>query len=312
MRTAHITLTLLLMLLMTGCTSAPVPRQSVETDPHASAEPPMLDVYVTQGDAIVRMDIESYVAGVVAGEMPGDWPLEALKAQAILARTFVLKFVTEKDSRYSGADISTDITEAQAYDAEAVNERILTAVQQTAGEILMNADGTLPYTWFHAHSGGMTALARESLDWQRDEPSHTRVTAGLDSDAAPESAKVWTAEFTAGEFVRACREAGSDVTGCGSVAIGETGPSGRAVTLLADGRPVSAARLRIALGSTRMRSTLLTALTAEDGIVRMSGRGYGHGVGMPQWGAFALAEDGMCGEDIALHYYTGLHIVRVW
>ena len=92
---------------------------------------------------IIRMDAESYVAGVVAGEMPGDWPMEALKAQAILARTFVLKFLTEKTSRYSGADISTDIAEAQAYDADAINSRILTAVQETAGKVLMTEDLSL-------------------------------------------------------------------------------------------------------------------------------------------------------------------------
>ena len=77
------------------------------------------------------MDAEAYVAGVVAGEMKNDWPLEALKAQAILARTFVLRFVSEKESRYEGADISTDISEAQAYDESAVNDLVLQAVEET-------------------------------------------------------------------------------------------------------------------------------------------------------------------------------------
>ena len=75
---------------------------------------------------------------------------------------------------------------------------------------------------------------------------------------------------------------------------------------------VSAARLRIALGSTVMRSTLLTELSSDGEPIRMAGRGYGHGVGMPQWGAYALAQDGLRGEDIALHYYNGLHLVTLW
>jgi len=92
----------------------------------------------------------------------------------------------------------------------------------------------------------------------------------------------------------------------------EKGESGRAVTLSVAGEEVSAANLRIALGSTKMRSTLLTELRTEDGNIIMSGRGYGHGVGMPQWGAYALAEDGMAGEDIATYYFDGLHVAKMW
>lgn len=305
-------LPLLLALLLTGC-SAPAPKEfTAEVLPAPSAEPPLLNVYVVAQDAMASMDVETYVAGVIAGEMPNDWPLEALKAQAILARTFVLKFVTEKDSKYPGADISTDIAEAQAYDAEAVNARILTAVQETAGLILLTEDGALPYTWFHSHSGGMTETAADGIDWNGGEPSYTRVTEGLDSPDAPDSVKAWTATFTAAEFIAACRDAGADVSTCQSVKVGQKGKSGRAVTLLVDGTAVNAARLRISLGSIQMRSTFLTELAVEDGMIRMSGRGYGHGVGMPQWGAYALAQDGWSGEKIALHYYSGLRVVRAW
>ena len=303
---------LAVILLLHGCAARFSPKETAHDLPSASAQPPVIRVYITGADALVDMDVETYVAGVVAGEMRNDWPIEALKAQAILARTFVMKFLTEKTSRYPGADISTDVREAQAYDAEAVNARILTAVQETAGEILLTPDGQLPYTWFHAHSGGATALARESLDWRDDEPGYTAVMPGLDSDSAPDSAKAWSAEFTAEEFAAACHAAGTQVSGCTSIAIGQTGPSGRAVTLLVNGTEVNAARLRISLGSTIMRSTLLTELAADDGMIRMAGRGYGHGVGMPQWGAYALAESGMAAEDIALHYYRDLSLAKIW
>ena len=61
-----------------------------------------------------------------------------------------------------------------------------------------------------------------------------------------------------------------------------------------------------------MRSTLLTKLSAEDGVVRMSGRGYGHGVGLSQWGAYAMAQAGKSAEEISLHYYNGLRLVKAW
>jgi len=271
-------LTLLLMLpSLSGCSSLRRHPFTAEVLPSPSLQPPVLSVHIVDEGAVARMDIEEYIAGVVAGEMPNSWPLEALKAQAILARTFVLKFVTGKESRYPGADISTDVAEAQAYDASAVNDRVRRAVQETAGMILLAEDGTLPWPWFHSHSGGQTETARDGIDWQGDEPVHTRVTNGCEADAA-----LWQAEFTAGEFIAACRDAGSNVSGCSTVEIGRKGKSGRAVTLLVNGTTVNAARLRISLGSTRMRSTLLTELSAEGGVIRMAGRGYGHGVGMSQ------------------------------
>lgn len=290
-------------------TLAPALPDGIATD---DAGIPTLEVYLTADETIAPMDIETYVMGVVAGEMKNDWPLEALKAQAILARTFVLRFVSEKESRYAGADISTDIAEAQAYNEENINDAIRQAVEETAGQVLVTPAGALPYTWFHAHSGGSTALAQEGLDWQNAEPSYTLVTDGLDSPHAPPEAKAWEADFSASEFLAACRQAGAVPESIGTVSIAEKGESGRAVTLLVDGVKVSAARLRLALGSTVMRSTLLTELSTDGRTVHMAGRGYGHGVGMPQWGAYALAQDGLTGEDIALHYYQGLSLVRMW
>lgn len=130
----------------------------------------LLRVYVVEDQQVEERELENYVKGVLAGEMKNDWPLEALKAQAILARTFVLKFVQEKESQYPGADISTDIEEAQAYDASAVNERIQQAVEETRG-LVLSCEGELPYAWFHAHSGGMTEYARAGLGWEKDEPA---------------------------------------------------------------------------------------------------------------------------------------------
>jgi len=298
---------LMTLSILTSCsTRAPKDFAAVPL-PSPSAVPPLLSVHIVGENAVVRMDIETYVAGVVAGEMPNSWPLEALKAQAILARTFVLKFITEKDSRYPNADISTDIAEAQAYNAEAVNDRILRAVQETSGLILLTEEGALPYTWFHSHSGGMTETARAGIDWQGEEPSYTNVTQGMEADDA-----AWDAKFSAADFLAACRKAGAAVTSCEVIKVGQKGESGRAVTLVVGGVTVNAARLRMSLGSSKMRSTLLTELSVEGDVIRMSGLGYGHGVGLSQWGAHALAQQGKSAEEIALHYYNGLRLVKAW
>ena len=297
----------LLMIVLSGCRPAAQEDFSAQLIPSPTAEPPVLRVYLTDEDTLSAMPLDAYLTGVVAGEMPNTWPLETLKAQAILARTYVLKFIAEKDSKYPGADISTDVAEAQAYNASAVNDRIRQAVTETAGLILLTREGDLPWPWFHSHSGGMTEAARDGIDWHGDEPAYTRIAQGMEADSA-----VWSAEFTQEEFIAACRSTGAEVASARSVRVAQKGKSGRAVTLTADGVTVNAARLRISLGSTKMRSTLLTELSAEGGIIRMSGRGFGHGVGLSQWGAKALAEQGWSAEKIALHYYKGLQVVKAW
>ena len=116
-----------LVMLLTGCAAANnEPEKPAESElPFDAALPdtirtdekgiPVMDVYITGEERVEEMDIETYLCGVLAGEMKNDWPMEALKAQAILARTFVIKFLSEKQSKYENADISTDVEEAQAY-----------------------------------------------------------------------------------------------------------------------------------------------------------------------------------------------------
>lgn len=282
---------------------------------------PTFSVYVVDDKKVENVDVESYVEGVLAGEMKNDWPLEALKAQAILARTFVLKFVDEKKSQYEGADISTDIEEAQAYDASAVNDRIKQAVAETKG-LVLSANGELPYAWFHAHSGGMTELAKAGLGWDKDEPPYTQVvesnepeTVQNEKDAQTlKDAQTWEATFSAAEFAAACEKQGVtvDLGNGAQLTVDERGESGRAVTISVNGKPVKATELRIALGSTKMRSTLITSLRVENGKVMIAGKGYGHGVGMSQWGAYGMAEQGKTAEEIVKHYFKDVSVVKIW
>ena len=272
---------------------------------------PVLRVYDAKSGEIERLSVEAYLPAVLAGEMAGDWPLEALKAQAILARTFVLQFVTQKESMYEGADISTDLREAQAYDAAGVNERIREAVAATRG-LVLNAGGDLPYAWFHAHSGGLTARAKEGLDYEKAEPPYTQCVKGMENDEAPPEAARWEASFSTEEVLAAARDAGASVSELTGISIGQRGESGRATTLMISGREVSAPAFRLAIGSTKMRSCLIESLRVEDGRVLMSGKGYGHGVGMSQWGAYAMAQAGSTAQEIVLHYFTGVTLDQAW
>lgn len=272
---------------------------------------PALRVYVTEKQDVETMPLEEYLCGVLAGEMRSDWPMEALKAQAILARTFVLKFMEEKESRYPGADVSTDIEEAQAYDAAAVNSRIRQAVEETRGKVLAS-EGELIYAWFHAHSGGMTTSAKEGLNWKAEEPPYIRTAEGQESPNAPPETRAWQASFAAEEVIAAAAKAGASIAGLDSARIGKRDAAGRAVTLVLSGKEVNAADLRIALGSTVMRSAFLTGLSLENGRLYMEGKGYGHGVGMSQWGAYGQAEQGKRAEEIVQSYFRSTAVMKLY
>lgn len=272
---------------------------------------PLLDVYVMDAQKVERMDLETYLMGVVAGEMKNDWPIEALKAQAILARSYTLKFLSTKTSRHEGADISTDIEEAQAYDAGAINDRVKDAVNETRG-VVMSYKGELPNAWFHAHAGGATELATVALDYKEKDPPYLSVVSSPDSESAPEDAKNWTATFSAAKVGEICSELGADTGAAKTVELGEKGKSGRAKTLIVNGKSVSAPSFRIKIGSTDLRSTLIDSVTVEGGKVTFKGKGFGHGVGMSQWGAYGLAESGATAQSIVGHYFQGVDFVDLW
>ena len=274
---------------------------------------PSLKVYIVDEGDTKEMKFEEYVAGVVGGEIMNDWPEEVLKAQAIIARTFVLQFIDEKGgSRYEGAHVSTDIEEAQAWDQDAVNEAIQKAVADTRGQVIVHG-GEFIYAWFHSNAGGKTATADEGLNFQEGNPPYIESVDSPDDKAPiPEDEWNWTEVFGLDEVRKAASGLGKDVSDFKAVSIGEKGPSGRAMTIKFDDMAVPAPELRIALGSERMKSTLLEGISLEDNQVVMKGRGYGHGVGMSQWGAYAMAQEGKSAEDIINAYFKDVQIVKMW
>lgn len=318
-----------LMLFATACTGVkrtepepqapePVPQQQ-EKPPipqvlgGITGQEPRLRVYIKDEDRVQDMAFEEYVAGVVGGEIKNDWPMEALKAQAIIARTFVLKFVEEKGkSKYGNAHISTDIEEAQAWNAEAVNDRIKQAVNETRGQVMIY-DGKYVNAWFHSNAGGKTATAVEGLNFKDGNPPYIRtVNSPDDSSMIPADERSWTAVFSKAQVLDAARKAGKSLENFTNISIGKRGPSGRALDIKLDSVSVPAPELRIALGSTEMKSTLLDEVSLDGDRVIFKGRGYGHGVGMSQWGAYNMAKQGKKANDIIRHYFKDVEIVKMW
>ncbi|MBQ1257780.1 MAG: SpoIID/LytB domain-containing protein [Clostridia bacterium] len=271
---------------------------------------PEITVYNIKEELSTRMDVESYVEGVLAGEIKNDWPEEAMKAQAILARTYVMRFLETRESKYAGADISTDITEAQAYSETLINDRIKKAVSDTRG-MVVTYDGELANTWFHAHSGGVTELPVEGLEY-KENPPYTQSVKSPDSERAPKNVREWSVAFSNEQMKKALGEMGVSIEKVNTIEVGETGASGRAVNFIINGKTVSAPSLRIGLGSDKMKSTLITHVKKTDNGVEFEGRGYGHGVGLSQWGAYQMAENGENASDIINHYFKDVKIVNLW
>lgn len=272
---------------------------------------PDLTVYMHKTGKTEKMKLEKYIEGVVAGEMRNDWDINALAAQAIIARTFTLQAYEKGELTSQGTNASTDIREFQAYNAEAVNDRIQRAVEITRGKVAVY-NGVPIMGWFHASAGGQTATAKEGLDYPYDNPPFIKSVASPD-DLAPADIQNWSVAYSLYEFSQVLAKMSATVDRVEKVAIGKKGESGRAETIIINGSvEVSAPELRLALGSTNLKSMLLKNIEINDGKVIFSGSGYGHGVGMSQWGAQKLALAGKTPDEIVKHYFKDIEIEKRW
>lgn len=274
---------------------------------------PKLRVFIAERNQIRTMNMEEYLQGVVAAEMDTDWPIEALAAQAIIARTFTLHKIEEFGGvPERNAHASTDIKEFQAYDAARINDNVRAAVEKTRGQVLVHNNQFIR-AWFHAYAGPRTALAREGLGFKGPNPPYIQIVDSKAGAVIPAEEKNFTASFPLYRIRTATRQiVGRDPGKVTSVEIAQKGPSGRVTLFRVNDIEVPGPQLRLALGSTVMRATFINSLKIEGNKLVMSGTGYGHGVGMCQWGAKGLAEKGSSAAEIAKYFYRNLEIVKMW
>jgi stage II sporulation protein D len=308
---------LLAMLLLGSCLPQRRPVADVPAIPEAIArgqrQEPTLKVWIAEEEKVQEMQFEEYIAGVVAAEMDTAWPEEALAAQAILARTFTLEKIAQNGGvPQRGAHASTDIEEFQAYDASRINDKVRQAVERTRGEVA-HRQGKFVKAWFHANSGGRTATALEGLEYDKEPtPYVVSVEDAISVEAAPADQVSWKESFSLTEVRQALKKIGQDPGQIRSVEVVDRGESGRATRLRIGNATVSAPSFRLAIGSTRMKSTLLESFKVEGNRLIIAGKGYGHGVGMSQWGAKGRAERGEKAEDIVKAYFQNVSIDKIW
>jgi stage II sporulation protein D len=253
-----------------------------------------------------EVPLEDYVAGTVLGEVSEGFGDAVLRAQAVAIRTYALH--QRAEPHVSDYDVEAG-TRSQVYlGIDGESPAALAAVDATRGQIL-TFQGEPILAAFHSAAGGRTATAEEV--WGKDVPYLVSVGVPGEEDS-PDT--YWRAPFSAAEIGAALAAAGQDVGNVRDVAIAERTASGRSALVKVRGSDGTATltgeALRRALGQTRLRSTLFEVRRTADGFVFV-GSGNGHGVGMSQWGARALARRGSSYQQILARFYPGARIERI-
>jgi stage II sporulation protein D len=258
--------------------------------------------------AVDDVDLEAYVYGVIAGEINPRWPPEAVKAQAVAARTLAVERMSRSDDAATGAGYDLSATTGdQVYLGVAGEDPAATAAVDATRSLLVTYEDRPIFAAYHADSGGHTEDSENV--WGTAYPYLRGVPDPYALDA-PDFA--WTARLPLASVAASLRHGGIDVPALDRIDTGSVTPWGRAVTVWLRGRDgvaqeLNANRFRLLVGASVVRSTMFTiARRGRD--VEFAGRGSGHGVGLDQWGARAMALRGFTFEQILKYYYTGVAI----
>ena len=264
------------------------------------------DVVVLLPDGQEVLDMQTYLTGVLLAEMPVDFSEEALKAQAVVSRTYALRRNTLGNKHPQGA-VCTESSCCQAYrpiddflskgGTEEMLKKVSQAVEYTNNQV-MTYNGALIEATYFSCSGGRTEDALAV--WGTDIPYLQAVDSPGEESATH---FVDTAEFTATEFASllGISPNGSAPDWLGAVTYTD---GGGVDTMVIGGKAFSGTQIRQKLG---LRSTVFSMYATQDKI-HISTRGFGHRVGMSQYGAEAMAVRGSDYQEILYHYYPGTQL----
>jgi len=297
----------------------PVSKKSSKVD---KSEDVTIKVYMHEQNKIIEMNLEDYIAGVVAAEMPAEFELEALKSQAVAARTYAVKsmfiFGGSGVASQPGADVSSDFRQSQAYASqEKLKEqwggnyerywsKILRAVEETRGQVI-TYNGEFINAVFHSSSGPRTASAKEV--WGFDYPYLISVPCTWDQKAPKYNDKK---EFALAEIEQLLGTDTQVVTAVqsgsgGAIQVVENTDSGRISQIRVGSKVLSGLAIREKLD---LRSTNFKIEIQGNKMV-FNTIGYGHGVGMSQYGANGMAKEGRDYRQIITYFYNGVALRNI-
>ncbi|MBO9665513.1 MAG: SpoIID/LytB domain-containing protein [Bdellovibrio sp.] len=253
-----------------------------------------------QVDVVGVMPLDEYIVGVLASEMPLGWPLETLKAQAVAARSYTLAVMAERQEKAYHLESSVLDQVFRHIVAEDENDpkiqKALQAVRETEGVKLFGPGHKILKAFYHADCGGQTTLAKNV--WNGGVNSGTAV----DSSCPTSPSAQWTLKVKQSDLAQRLHLPSLAELATQKV-IGDARV--RAVKVaMNDGtqKAIGANEFRQALGFSELRSTLFDVKKSGEEFV-FTGRGFGHGVGLCQWGSRAMGMRGHSYVQILKHYY---------
>ena len=267
----------------------------------------VIKVKRNDSQVVESVPLEKYVIGVVAGEMPASFNIEALKAQAVASRTYALNKAQNNKNDYdvddgTSSQVYIDETEMkekwQANYEENLN-KIKQAVADTKGEVILYNNNIIDAMFFSTSNG----YTENSSDvFQNSLPYLKSVESKWDEAESPVFSS--TKEVSKDEFLFNLNLSSSDNISIDNITKTNTG---RVKTVTINGKTFESSKIRSAFN---LRSTSFNIQVEEDKVI-FNVNGYGHGVGMSQYGANGMAKEGYNYKDILNHYYQNCEIKKI-
>lgn len=260
-----------------------------------------------RGTKVHKIPLEDYLVGVLEKEVSPSWPIEALKAQAVASRTYAIYQI--EHPRHERYDMTSTVSDQVFEKKRKHSESILAAVRETEGEVLRH-EGRVLKAFFHSCCGGMSARGDSVWPGVQETPLLS-VHPDPWCSACPDAQ--WRLEISREEVADLLRKSGYPLDGDWTVTVSGRDDSGRVaqLTFVSDQREfsVTGTDFRRIVGTSRLKSTLFE-IADEDpqDPILLTGRGSGHGVGLCQWGAKGMADQGKGYLEILQFYYPGATI----
>ena len=276
-----------------------------------------IKLYHTKTGEIEELPLDEYLYGTVSAEMPVQFELEALKAQAIVSRTYAIYHMINNSGKHTNADVCDDAKCCQAWiskedrfarweenEREANWNKIVQAVNETSGKII-TYNGEPINAFFHSNSGGKTEVV--SNVWGGSNLPYLQsveTTGEADYEQYGSEIRITKSELES-KLKEYYKDISIDFSKEDEIKILEYTDSGRVKTIKFGNKEIAGTEIRKILG---LKSTNFSFKIQDEEII-FSVIGYGHGVGMSQTGADSMAKNGSSCEEIIKHFYVGTEII---
>lgn len=260
-------------------------------------------------EVVEYMRMSEYLFGVLPKEVDPKWHLEALKAQAVVSRSYAL--ASKRARAKERYDVTSTVLDQVYGGEESESPETTRAVLETKNYVLLDMADKPVRAFFHAACGGMTE--RPESVWQLDPSADIYGVCEDKEFCSTYPMQRWTLTLSYSVLRERLRRAGVRLKNIKSVEIHQKSPSGRAQIFLIQTSKgeihIAGNRFRLALGPEALRSTFITDVDRGKKSVTFKGLGWGHGVGLCQWGAKGRAEAGQKYQQILLAYYPKARVV---